>query len=159
MSCAAVSYSVCSLGSRCRRRRTAGRPRFGGRPAVRSSYHAFTELRCEHQAQPRDSQQSMSSLSASVSSVLPASESTRVYVAGRRTCCRARCGQTAGAAVRKRAAAPAMPTFSADQTICRSCCSLGDRLDLSRGRYESQPCTTADSAFRGSCGRLRAETV
>ena len=89
-----------SLGSRCRRRRTAGRPRFGGRPAVPSSCHASTELRCERREQLAIPHQSMSSLSASVSSVLPAGESTRRHVAGRRTCCRAQRGRTAGAAAR-----------------------------------------------------------
>ena len=146
-----------SLGSRCRRRRTAGRPRFGGRPAVQSSYHASTELRCEDQEQPAIPHLSTSSLSASVSFVLPAGESTMTHVSDRRTCCRERRGQTAGAAARKRAAAPAIPTFSADQTTCRSSCDQGGRPELSRERHELRPCTSADSAFHGSCGSLRPE--
>jgi len=158
MSCAAIRTRCASLGSRCRRQPTAGRPRFGGRPAVPSSCRASTELQCARQEQPAIPHQSMSSLLASVSFVLPADESTMTHVAGRRTCCRAQRVRTVGAAAENETQQrPPYPHFQPIKRLVDRAVVWGDRLDLSRVRHESRPYTSADSAFLGSCGRLRAE--
>jgi len=100
----------------------------------------------------------MLSFSASIPCLPIAGRSTRKYDDGRRTCFRERRDQTAGAAAQKRAAAPATPTFSADQTTCRSCCNPADHLDLGRGRHEPRSSNSTYSAFHGSRDLFRAES-
>jgi hypothetical protein len=141
-----------SLGIRYRRPRTANRPPKRGRPAVRSSYHTSTGRRCGRQEQLVTLHLLISLLSASVLCFLTAGRSTMEPYAGRRMCCRERRDQSVGVAVLKRAAKPVTPTFSAGRTSCRRYYSPGNRPDSSQVRLESRPCTSADSAFRGSCG-------